>query len=104
MKSSFWRSRHRSRHSGEARISVFAFVAPLHLQENRCKPHRINLLSATPGGSIFCRHHPRQSLFFTPNPYVLNILSVTSMQSIFWPATPSATIDSKQLAPKSFIM
>jgi hypothetical protein len=25
-----------------------AFVAPLHLQENRCKPHRINVFPATP--------------------------------------------------------
>ena len=32
--SSFWRSP-RSRHSGEARISVLAFVAPLHFQEDR---------------------------------------------------------------------
>jgi hypothetical protein len=31
---SVWRSPW-SRHSGAARISVFAFVVPLHLQENR---------------------------------------------------------------------
>jgi len=31
---SFWRSP-RSRHSGEARISVLAFIAPLHFQEDR---------------------------------------------------------------------
>jgi len=47
-------------------------------------------LSTSPE-SIFFRLHPFQSLFFTPNPYVLSVLAVTSTQSIFWPATSSAT-------------
>jgi len=60
--SSFWRSP-RSRHSGAARISVLAFVALLHLQGNRFKPHRINILSATLSGSIFCRSPPAKASF-----------------------------------------
>ena len=51
---------------------------------NECFP-------ATRTESIFCRRHPRHSRIFTHNPYVLNILSATSTQSIFWPTTRHST-------------
>jgi hypothetical protein len=35
---------------------------------------------ATRTESIFCQSHPLQSLFFTHNPYFLNLLSATSTQ------------------------
>ena len=68
--SSFWRSQN-------LRIG-FCCAAALSGGQN--KPHRINILSATRSGSIFCRHHQRQSLFFTHNPYFLSILAATSTQ------------------------
>ena len=94
--SSFWQSP-RSRHSGEAPGVVIlakpqessfwrsqnlriGFCCAAALSGGQNKPHRINILSATRSGSIFCRHHQRQSLLFTPNPYVLSVLAATSTQ------------------------
>jgi hypothetical protein len=81
-----------------------AFVAPLHLQEKRCKPHRINVCPQLAADESFAGA-TRSKASFSP---------ITLMFGIFYPQHqrnqsfgqphPAQPIDSKPLTPKSFIM
>jgi len=56
--------------------------------------HAMNILPAPPAKSVI----------FTHNPYALNILAATHENEYFSQPRTRKPIDSKSLAPKSFIM
>jgi hypothetical protein len=68
--SSFWRSQNLS-------ICLCSATA---LQENRCKPHQMNTSQQLTPNQSFAGATRSKSLFFTHNPYSLNLLSASSTQ------------------------